>query len=110
MDGNAAARAKFEQPETTFALVSYDKAMRETIRSMDIRGHEFLELRPLAQPLPPCLPLKDSPENREIYQDFNDIVEDLTNAWQLGATQFLTGIAAKIGIETLSETHVKQSV
>ena len=84
--------------------------MRETIRSMDIRGHEFLELRPLAQPLPPCLPLKDSPENREIYQDFNDIVEDLTNAWQLGATQFLTGIAAKIGLETLSETHVKMSV
>ncbi|MEJ7849167.1 MAG: hypothetical protein WKF92_13880 [Pyrinomonadaceae bacterium] len=110
VDGNAAGRAKFEQPETTFALISYDEAMRATIRQMDIRGHEFLELRPLAQPLPPCLPLQDSPENREVYQAFNEIVEDLTNAWQLGATQFLSGIAPKLGIETLSETHVKMSV
>lgn len=110
IDGNAAARAKFEQPETTFALVSYDEELRPTIRQMDVRGHEFLELRPLAQPLPPCLPLKDTPENREIYQDFHDIVEDLTNAWQLGATQFLTGMALRLGIKHLSEVHIKQSV
>ena len=81
-----------------FNLISYDPAVREHIRDLDLAGGSMLERSPKTELLAAPADPGDFDQHREIYESLAEVIEDMTKCYQFCAVQFIQCITSRLGI------------